>query len=523
MDDLTCCQPECGDGAECGEDGCGGVCGLCEGGPWVVCVLGQCVCKGTVCPKACCSQDEICDKQGSCCTAQCQGKQCGDNGCGGVCGLCPAGGMCLDGKCPPPGKTCNDGNTAPWDGCTDGELTEFNVNTWTDNWQEAPVVSSFDDGGYVVVWKSKEQDGDLHGIYAQRYKADGKAAGSEFKVNVETEDEQENPAVDTFPDGRFVIVWESWGQDGNGDGVFGQMFKADGSKSGSEFQANTTTLSDQRNPAVATYWNGEGGSPDGGFIVVWDGTNLQDDPNGIYAQAFDDKGSKIGEELRVNEQLTGEQKLPSVDCGDNGSCVIAWQSEMQDTSGSGIVARVYESPVFDSGFSPHTAEFLVNEYVQGNQQEPVVAVQEYTGSEFWVGWISAEQDTSGYGVMAVLVDGAGEILGSESLLNEMTAGDQRDLALATSGEDGSVAAVWASKEQDGSDYGVFARYFDFDLDPIGSEFQVNTFSESIQRSPGVASLPGPAWVMVWHGWLQAGDGYDIYAARFDASGAMLYH
>lgn len=59
------CVPSCS-GKECGPDGCGGVCGSCP--------------KGYECLDYKCK-----------CIPSCAGKECGDNGCGGSCGTCPDG------------------------------------------------------------------------------------------------------------------------------------------------------------------------------------------------------------------------------------------------------------------------------------------------------------------------------------------------------------------------------------------------------------------------------------------------
>lgn len=61
------CSPAC-DGMECGDDGCGGICGSCDYG----------TCQGGLCE----------------CTPNCGDKDCGSNGCGGTCGVCPAGNVC---------------------------------------------------------------------------------------------------------------------------------------------------------------------------------------------------------------------------------------------------------------------------------------------------------------------------------------------------------------------------------------------------------------------------------------------
>ncbi len=69
------CVPAC-EGKVCGPDNCGGVCGECAEGE-------TCNANGTAC--------EFCDAE-----ANCAGKVCGDDGCGGVCGECAGGETCSD-------------------------------------------------------------------------------------------------------------------------------------------------------------------------------------------------------------------------------------------------------------------------------------------------------------------------------------------------------------------------------------------------------------------------------------------
>jgi len=68
------CKPECS-GRQCGQDGCGAVCGTCEAGT-------------------------ECDASGKCsCAPQCGEKDCGEDGCGGTCGSCATGTLCSEGRC----------------------------------------------------------------------------------------------------------------------------------------------------------------------------------------------------------------------------------------------------------------------------------------------------------------------------------------------------------------------------------------------------------------------------------------
>lgn len=64
--------------------------------------------------------------------------------------------------------------------------------------------------------------------------------GRETLVNSYTDDRQGEPNIAANPkSGGFQIVWESQGQDGDGLGVFGQVFSSSGKQVGTEFQINT--------------------------------------------------------------------------------------------------------------------------------------------------------------------------------------------------------------------------------------------------------------------------------------------
>ena len=132
LDGVCTCTPECG-GAVCGGDGCGGSCGECPADN--ECIEGTCV--GPCAPGStrCADQDvEVCGPdgeswikvascpgtnpcfEGACCTPEClPGVECGGDGCGGSCGTCAQGLVCVDSEClcvP----TCEDAECGD-DGC----------------------------------------------------------------------------------------------------------------------------------------------------------------------------------------------------------------------------------------------------------------------------------------------------------------------------------------------------------------------------------------------------------------------
>jgi alpha-tubulin suppressor-like RCC1 family protein len=108
----ACCAPQC-DGKECGDDGCGGSCGECTG-PQEECVVGQCQCQPA-----------------------CDNKQCGDDGCGGDCGICDDDNDCTEDTCVPESGLCESQNLADGTVCiSDGLCNPICADgTCTDNTQ----------------------------------------------------------------------------------------------------------------------------------------------------------------------------------------------------------------------------------------------------------------------------------------------------------------------------------------------------------------------------------------------------
>jgi hypothetical protein len=181
--------------------------------------------------------------------------------------------------------------------------TETLVNTTTVGDQSYPALATISDGGYVVTWNSYTQDGSGYGIYAQRYDASGNAIGGETLVNTTTLGDQKYPAVAGLSDGGYVVTWESYNLN-TGSDVYAQLFDANGTAIGSETLVNTTTPSGQAESAVAAL-------SDGGYIITWD-SNVQDGSGfGIYAQRYDASGNAIGGETRINTTTVGDQSAPA--------------------------------------------------------------------------------------------------------------------------------------------------------------------------------------------------------------------
>ena len=220
--------------------------------------------------------------------------------------------------------------------------SEFQINAYSTGQQARPAVATMPDGGFVVVWNSRDQDGSGQGVFARRYDAAGNPAGPEFQVNSYTTFYQDRPAVATDGSGGFVVVWNSSGQDGSGFAVVAHRFDAAGNPLGGEFIVNTTVADSQRYASVARGTSGE-------FVVSW--SSRQDgDSYGIVAQRFDAAGARIGGEILVNTFTTSSQVLSSVASLGPERFVVTWQSYPPDGSAWGVFGQRYGDLLFRDDF-----------------------------------------------------------------------------------------------------------------------------------------------------------------------------
>jgi len=376
---------------------------------------------------------------------------------------------------------------------------EFLVNSTTAGHQADPSITGLADGGFVVSWWSYGQDGSGAGIYAQRYAADGTAAGAEFQVNSTTALDQLSPSITALADGGFVVSWTSYGQDGSDWGVYAQRYAADGTAAGAEFQVNSATASEQYFPSITAL-------ADGGFVVSWLSYHQDGSYGGVYAQRYAADGTAAGAEFRVNSTTADEQQMPSITALADGGFVVSWMSLDQDGSGWGIYAQRYAADGLASG-----AEFQVNSTTASEQYSPSITALADGG--FVVSWMAYGQDGSDWGIYAQRFAADGTAAGSEFQVNSNTASDQLYPSI-TALADGGFVVSWESYGQDGGDYGIYAQRYAADGTAAGAEFRVNSTTEPNQQSPSITALADGGFVVSWKSYGQDGDQSGIYAQMF---------
>jgi hypothetical protein len=320
---------------------------------------------------------------------------------------------------------------------------ELRISTYTPGAQgRTRVGASPSSSGpqYVVVWESLDQDGDLYGVFAQRYGSAG-PVGPEFQVNTHTTGTEAVPDVAIDANGEFVVVWEQ--PDGDGEGIFARRYSSAGAPLTSPFRVNTYTTSVQRLPQVAK-------SRSGDFVVVWQSAQEFGVGYDIVGRRFSSAGGPLDDDFRIEGTTSESHEYPSVAAvGIDAGFVVAWTADQP--SSKNVFARRY-----DASGAPLTSPFRVNTYTTDDQSYPSVAADD--GSHITVVWRSLNQDGDAGGIYAQRYDPTGAPAGGEMQVNAFTTGMQRDPRVSMPSV-GWFTVVWNDASQDGSGYGVFGRQF----------------------------------------------------------------
>ncbi len=151
--------------------------------------------------------------------------------------------------------------------------------------------------------------------FGRFYEINGRAVGTEFRVNPTTPGMQRWPAVAAGSDGNFLLAWQSYVSDRSDVHIFGQILSANGGLVGSSF-AISASDGTQLAPALA--------ATKAGFIASWlDGNSLG---YGIEAVPLNRHGARDGGEIRIADARVRKNYRQSIAANGNGGFLVPWET-----------------------------------------------------------------------------------------------------------------------------------------------------------------------------------------------------
>lgn len=217
------------------------------------------------------------------------------------------------------------------------EHDEMLVNTSEPGRQQLASVTVLDDGGWIVAWVSNpDQRGTPFDpgadIFMRRYDEFGVALGDEIQVNATTHSNQSRPQVKALPDGGWLVVWESDGQDGDNRGIFMQRYDRNGAvhSSTAEQLVNRTVEGSQTTPMVEVL-------ADGGWVITWESGST------TYQRYYDAFGSTVGPDLPVRNtsNFTVFTKQAAIAATPDGGWIVTWLTQYTDEANNTVLQRTF--------------------------------------------------------------------------------------------------------------------------------------------------------------------------------------
>src|SRR6218665_554609 len=140
------------------------------------------------------------------------------------------------------------------------------VNTFTTGFQGGPILARGGNDNIAVAWVSIGQDGDSGGVYLRVYAPNGNAVTGEARVNEATAGTQNAPSITTLENGNFVVAWQERTilgqapQTTNLDEIYYRVYSSNGTPLTGELTANSAIHKSEGLPSVA-------GLDGGGFAI----------------------------------------------------------------------------------------------------------------------------------------------------------------------------------------------------------------------------------------------------------------
>jgi hypothetical protein len=432
------------------------------------------------------------------CVPDCDGKQCGDDGCGGHCGECDAEQVCIGGKCPPSGSQCDDGNNIDWDGCTDGQLTEFQVNKKSAGYQGNPRVAAVGPDAYVVVWTSEFIDGSGLAAVAREMTTGTLAPSAEFQVNQSTTGDQHAADVAPAVNGDYAVAVVSATEQTAPRDLSVRFCNFGSGPTTPEILVESGSTGSHTAPSMAYLSNDT-------WVIVWETYIADAQVQTLQGRILSSGGEPEVPFVEVDDSVEGKPIGCHVAPLDGGGYGVSWRvSGANDVAGA--FARLYSAsgtPIsdklrFDDGPTTPKSAFLV----------PAA-----NGVGLFAFW------TTSVGVFGRELMPDGPQLGPTMTVFAGNSGNWSGLRAARMA-DGLTGVVWQGP---GPSHDIFLQVVTDTGQNLQELLYINEFKTVNQTHPSITVDPAGSFLVTWQSDAnQDGDSSGIFGRRVLPDGSWLY-
>jgi len=255
-----------------------------------------------------------------------------------------------------------------------------------------------------------------------------------------------------------------------------QWFLLDGSQQGLSFSLYSGST-----------WEPDVAVSDSGIFVVWR-YSVSGSGQEIFLNRFNLDGDSLGPRLVVNDDGTSnDQYDPKIAMDSDGKFVVVWEDYR-----SGSDYDTY-GQLFDASGSKVGSNFLVNDSITYNQQDPSCAMD--SAGNFVVVW--EDYRNWNYDIYGQRFDENGDTtgLGGNFLINDDGESYYQYDPSVSMDNSGNFTVVW--KDARDGNYNIYGQIYDNTGSPSGSNFRIDQCTGTESRYDPDVSMDGNYFTVVW--------------------------
>ncbi|KAJ3432745.1 hypothetical protein M0812_21688 [Anaeramoeba flamelloides] len=175
---------------------------------------------------------------------------------------------------------------------------------------------------FLIVWACQKNVSSNYQIYGKYYSYTSKPIGKKFTIQNKNSEDQLYPQVlPLSTQSKWILSWSQYSNQNRFD-IYAQLFENLDTPIGSAFLVNNYTDQDQVQSELILFKNDT-------FLVIWKSFGQDSDLNGIYGQYYQQHGQKIGLEFRINQKTGGSQEGLSYFSVSNEKVLLSWITKDQ--------------------------------------------------------------------------------------------------------------------------------------------------------------------------------------------------
>lgn len=388
------------------------------------------------------------------------------------------------------------------------KLTEMRASTFIFSNHSYPSVSLSKNYGFIITWQSYSQDGDMNGIYGQLFNEFGDKNGSEFQLNLNWAGDQKNPKVVMNDQGTIVVLWISRNFNKSGISLNFQMYYYQRTEIKFRNFKGEISISELPPNTIPQSIGVKILELEYSFITVWV-TDV------IYCEIFNTREFVKEKFFKIEVENASDVSIESLSAGEH--FIIVWKNNLNNN----IYCQIFSNKGISTG-----DYFIVNSIVEQNNTSTTrnsPKAKKLQKNSFFIIWI--EENSGNFTVLGKYFFNKTHSK-AEVLLNHGNYDSIYNVSIDGGYKNLEILVVWVvlfKESQNSSLMGCWWLISESQLFSKTDDFYIYNSSNSLATYPSISV--NPDWpfasIIVWSGFKEGKVGENVLGQIIDSFGNQI--